>query len=233
MKTILLCLTIFISLGFGAQGLHAQELSYCPMFGDSNIDVVERVKAVKPGRISDGPKISLHTKPEDICNTKNNCLVPSTFPLNAGREGVEIGRNHSWVCVAVPGKRPLDVWFGWLPEQRWQQTDLEKDLKGWTGVWQNDHAKINIKLSESQQLSATGHALWIGGAMGTAHFGDFNITGMLENGVLSTPSSESEFGCHVALRLVGAFIFAADNNKCGGMNVGFDGVYRFRHGWKQ
>ncbi len=66
--------------------------------------------------------------------------------------------------------------------------------------------------------------------MGTSHFGDFDITGVPDNGVLATSSSDPEYGCHIALRFVGAFIFAADNRNCGGMNVSFDGVYRFRHG---
>lgn len=204
MKAIAHGIVVLILAGLGTRVLHAQELSYCPVFGDSKIDVVERVKAVKAGRVSVGSKISLRSRPEDVCNANDHCLVPATSPLNGGREGVEIGRNKSWVCVAVPGKRPLDFWFGWLPEQRWQQTELKQDLKDWTGVWQNDHAKFRISLSETQQLSATGHGLWIGGAMGTSHFGDFDITGVPDNGVLLRSSSDPEYGCHIALRLVGA-----------------------------
>ena len=229
MKIFSQCLVVFILGCIGAQELRAQELTACSMFGDSNINVVDRVNAAKSGHVSAGPKIELHVKPDSTCN-KDDCLVPSTFPLHAGLEGVEIGRHQSWVCVAVSGKKPLDVWLGWIPEQRWQQSSLKQDLKDWTGVWQNDYAKIKIKLSELQELSATGHALWVGGAMGTSNFGDFDIKGVPENGVFATPSSTPNFDCHVALRLVGSFIFAADNRNCGGMNVTFDGVYRFRHG---
>jgi hypothetical protein len=234
MKTISYGLGFLILTGLGAQGLHAHELSNCTMFSDFKSGVVERVRAVKHGRVSAGPKISLFSKPENACNTDDLCIVPATVPLNAGREGIEMGRNQSWVCVAVPGKRPLDVWVGWLPEKRWQQTDFKQDLKDWTGVWQNGHAKLKINLTETQQLSATGHALWIGGAMGISHFGDFDITGMPDNGVLVTSSSGSEedVSCQIALRLVGKFIFAADNRRCGGMNVTFGGMYRFRTGQK-
>lgn len=35
--------------------------------------------------------------------------------------------------------------------------------------------------------------------------------------------------CQVALRVVGHFLFAADNQNCGGMNVTFNGLYRLRH----
>jgi hypothetical protein len=233
MKTISHGIVVFILAGLGTGDLHAQELSFCSMFGVSKNDIVERVKAVKSGRVSAGPKIPLYTKPDDACKTNDLCINPATFPLNAGYEGVEIGRNQSWVCVAVPGKRPLDVWLGWLPEQRWQQTELKHDLKDWTGIWQNTNAKLKISLSETQQLSATGHALWIGGVMGTSHFGDFDITGVPEDGVLVTSSSEPEYACHIALRLVGAFIVATENRNCGGMNVTFEGVYRYRHGLQQ
>ena len=232
MKIISQCLAILLLVGTGSQELLAQELTICSMFGNPNINVVDRVNAVKSGRISAGPKIKLHSNSEGACNS-DECLVTSTSPLNAGHEGVEIDRHQSWVCVAVPGKKPLDVWLGWIPEQRWQQSNSKQDLKGWTGVWQNDYAKIKIKLSEAQELSVTGHALWVGGAMRISHFGNIDLKGVPDNGVLSTSSSEPDFGCHVALRLVGSFIFAADNRKCGGMNATFDGVYRFRHGLQE
>lgn len=36
---------------------------------------------------------------------------------------------------------------------------------------------------------------------------------------------DAEDECHVSLTLLPPFLLARDNNRCGGMNVRFDGVY--------
>ena len=229
-------MTITILMGTVTHGLHAKDLAFCSKYGDpgrtSEIDVRTRVNSVQSGRIAAGPAILLRDRPEEPCGRNERCSVTGTFPLQAGTNGVELGRNQSWICVAVPGKRPLEVLSGWIPEKRWQKTESGQVKKRWLGVWQNEHAKIRIQQSEAQQLSVTGNALWIGGAMETFRFGAFEMLSQPDHDVLATAPSTDANECHVALRLVGSFMFGADNGNCGAMNVTFDGLYRYRPGRK-
>lgn len=221
---------IFLLADFLLQAGYADELTICSPHGDVSAAVTSRVDAASAGKISAGKPISLRKEPADTCQVDAACSIYKAPPLHAATAGVELGRNQSWVCVGVPGKRPLDVWFGWVPIDRWQRSDGEQQSSNrWLGVWQNDHAKIAIQSFDGRTLEATGNALWVGGVPGTSHFGDFRVSGIPENGVISTDAGYGETGCQVAMRVVGDFLFAADNQRCGGMNVTFDGIYRFRH----
>ena len=211
--------------------VHAKSTDTCSQSGDdvieySHVDLIKRISAVVPGRISAGPAISLRDVAEDVCKAKKNCLQEGALPLKAGVNGVELSRKGGWVCVGVHGKRPLDIWVGWLPTERWQRTESEQAWIHWFGVWQNEHAKIKIQPTKEQQMFVTGKAIWVG--LYSPHFGDFELIGAPTNDLISTPQNDSGSDCKIALRLVGSFIFAADNHRCGGANITFDGMYVFR-----
>lgn len=214
-------------------GLHAKSTNSCSHAGDhaieySHADLIKRVAAVAPGRISAGPSVLLRDEAEDVCKAKKNCLQEGTLPLNAGVNGVEFSRKGRWICVGVHGKRKLDIWVGWVPKERWLRTESEQAWNHWFGVWQNDYAKIKIQSTKEQQMLVTGNAIWVG--QYSPHYGNFELISTPTNGVISTPQPPSGSDCQIALRLVGSFIFAADNHQCGGANITFDGMYVFRSG---
>ena len=66
--------------------------------------------------------------------------------------------------------------------------------------------------------------------MGQTHSGDFKLEGTPSDGVIENTATTSPDGCQIALRVVSKFMFAADSGHCGGTNVSFDGLYRFRPG---
>jgi len=215
----------------GSIGAHAQNLSNCSMFGDSpSLDVVTRVNPVRSGQVTPGPAVRLRREATLDCTDERHCYVEKSPPVQESMEGVEIGRRDAWICVAFPGKRPLDVWIGWISVQRWKAMTAEGSPAGWVGVWQNDYAKLWIKPSDNGQLAVKGDGIWTGEL--SSHFGDFSFVAKPEDGWLVTPTSSPPDQCRVALRRVGSFIFGADNGNCGAVNVSFDGVYRFRRGLK-
>ena len=83
------------------------------------------------------------------------------------------------------------------------------------------------------QIAVYGDGIWVGGANSTTNFGDFTILGTPKNGILSyedwlEPKYRDVDQCKVALRRIGKFIYTTDNGKCGGTNVRFSGLYRYR-----
>jgi len=146
-------------------------------------------------------------------------------PLQSGVGGLELMRKDAWVCVAVPGKRPLEVKTGWLPVSHWKRDShtVPPEPQAWAGVWQNERARFNITVIDNR-VNIDGHAIWTAGL--SPHFGDLNFQGVPNGGRLTNQEGE----CRATLRRIGKYIIAKDNAKCGGMNVTFSGVYRFRPG---
>lgn len=189
----------------------------------------EGVNQIRSGHVSDGAAVnltaSLHFKCEEAIADKSICqrLIP------AGTSAVELTRYSNSVCVALPGKRPLDVWVGWLPISRWQvdMSDAQLANKSWVGVWQNNRARLNIAM-KGERLIVDGHAIWQGPA--GPHFGEVHLEGTPVDGVLTNSQEGDESACRIFIRRVNKFIFAQDNGNCGASNVRFDGLYRFRAG---
>jgi len=88
------------------------------------------------------------------------------------------------------------------------------------GVWQNESAKITVTANQGW-LHFVGNAIWQG--LTDSHFGSFEFDAKPEGDLVSMAD-----GCEVRIRRVGEFLFAQDNQQCGGVNVSFDGLYRFR-----
>jgi ankyrin repeat protein len=146
-------------------------------------------------------------------------------PLRSGVTGLELMRKDAWVCVSVSGKRPLEVNTGWLPISNWKR-DLDAvppEPQAWAGVWQNERARLNITVIDNR-VNIDGHAIWSGRL--SPHFGDLNFEGVPNGDRLANQAGE----CQATFRRIGEYIIAKDNAKCGGMNVTFSGVYRFRPG---
>jgi hypothetical protein len=196
---------------------------------DSIAEGMARVRLAVIGKVTAGIPVGLRYLPQEHCDNVVDCRVPKAPQLKSGSVGVELAHEQSWVCVAVAGKRPLDVWTGWLPEQRWQKRETnESSPEQWLGVWQNYGAKIWITATANGALSVRGDAIYDNGSAGGPHFGDFSFVGTPASGALSNSVDLNEEQCSIVLRVTGDFLVAADNARCGGLNVRFDGVYRLR-----
>jgi len=216
-------------IGFFQSTVVAQNSFVCSGMGDYSLDVESRVKAVRYGHISTGHKVLLQWASDDVCESGDHCFLPPRTSISPGQYGVEIARKDTSVCISVPGKKQLEIWSGWLPIERWQPVSGKTDFPAerWLGVWQNEGAKIRISADRSHQLVAAGKAIW-SGTFGGPHFGAFEIDGPPKDDLLSNSNDEGADGCELVMRRVGQFIFAADNRKCGALNVTFEGLYRYR-----
>lgn len=206
-----------------AQFAIANDGQICSLIDTPGATVVERVTNMSAGKVTAGKPITLYGL---VGDPASHCLGDSCV-ANGGVAGVELWRIGDRVCVGLPGKGKLGTTSGWLPAVRWESHDsAPQPNASWVGVWQNQSAKISVEGTAVGKLAVEGHALWVGGALKQPHFGEFEATGAQNGGVISTIEGDS---CQVAVRLIGDFLVAADNNSCGGMNVRFDGLYRLRH----
>lgn len=149
-------------------------------------------------------------------------------PVPGGVSGVELRRKGSCVLVVLPWKGKLWTMSGWIPASRWRPADSSPQAWAqWVGVWQNETAKITVQSQDDGQLDIKGHAVRDLG-IGTGEiFGDFEVVGRPQNGVVTGDGRNS--GCKAAVRLLGDYLVVDDNGACGGIGVSFFGMYRLRH----
>lgn len=205
---------------------HAEENRYCAAEDWNGTVPTTDIATWRAGAVTAG-KPSLLRLAFDSSDSK--CGGRPCF-ARGGVTGVEVRQVGSSVCVGVPQEGKLATMFGWIPMSRWHVTDSSpQPAVRWVGVWQNETAKITVQSQDDGQLNIRGHAVRDLGPDGrnVEFFGDFSITGMLENGV-ATANDDSD-PCKVSVRLVGDYLVAKDNGGCGGMGVSFSGIYRLRH----
>jgi hypothetical protein len=101
-------------------------------------------------------------------------------------------------------------------------------LAAWRGGWvRDDEANITIGAGKrAGTLALSGDALWglrnSARARGGVNDGSFTGTAVPRGDRVVVDDAE----CRVVMRLAGGYLVVADNDRCGGLNVSFSGVYR-------
>jgi hypothetical protein len=220
LRTVVTFLFMIFALAANA---NADENRYCSHDGSGGTSPTTRIVTWRAGSVTPGAPATLRVavdSNEPSCND-GSCVA------RGGAAGVEVRRAGSSVCVGVPGRGKLTTMFGWIPASRWHPTDsTPQPAVRWTGVWQNETAKITVRSVDDGQLDIRGHAIRDLNADNEI-FGDFVMVGKPERGAVTTKDDSDS--CKVSVRLVGDYLVAADNGACGGMGVSFAGMYRLRH----
>lgn len=101
-------------------------------------------------------------------------------------------------------------------------------LDSWLGKWRKGDDYISL-LARGGKLRARGEAFWPSAnpskeaAPGGPHLGEMSGSASPTGNRVTFIVEEDE--CHVKMTLLPPFMLAADNQRCGGMNVSFGGVY--------
>ena len=141
------------------------------------------------------------------------------FPLvlRAGVPAVVYQVDGAWTCAGFPnGPR-------WVrsAELRGVSADTTPPAAAWVGRWTLPAGTATIRPGSDDTLQIEGHAWWLG-ARGVSHSGSIRA--------LAVPSGNRvhfvEEMCILDLALVGKYIVAGDNQRCGGMNVRFWGIWK-------
>jgi hypothetical protein len=106
--------------------------------------------------------------------------------------------------------------------------------QSWIGSWSSWDETIQIAAGKRRgTLKVSGSALWGGRdpervARGGVHIGEIDgeVPAPRSDRLNYTDDETDADSCHVAMRLLGPYLLVEDNNRCGGANVSFAGVYR-------
>ena len=157
------------------------------------------------------------------CSSSRNCLSAKLAP---GDPVVVFQAEGDWTCGYLSQAKGAGP--GWVRSNdiRPVSFDAAPPLDAWVGAWANGDDRIRIQTSKAPgKLELKGEAVWHGRTKDAIHTGDFagevapvgNHLHFVESGADS---------CTVDLTLIGKYLVANDNNRCGGENVRFWGIWK-------
>jgi len=184
-----------------------------------------------PGSACDFDSFDVNSKLAEIskpstgyyaCAAGSKCLP---MALKRGDTVVIARSEGDWTCGYLTARTGAAQ--GWIRSQdlRAVPADPNPPLTAWAGTWLQDKNRITIEASKaSGKLALDGEAYWRGGR-DNVHEGSISgeVTPAGNHAHYEEGSAES---CTVDLALIGDYLLANDNNKCGGLNVRFWGVWR-------
>lgn len=155
------------------------------------------------------------------CAVKPGCL---SMKLQPAQLVVVFSQTADWICGYVEDKSGATSAWVAAKDLRELRPDPNPPLAAWFGTWSQYDDRIQIEpAKEPSKLHLTGHAIWHGR-------GDVEHSGDLDGEVVPSGNhlhySEGPEACTVDLTLFGEYLVANDNDRCGGMNVRFWGVWK-------
>jgi hypothetical protein len=156
------------------------------------------------------------------CSSGRDCL---SIKLQPGDPLVAYHAGGDWTCgylSQIKGAGP-----GWVRSKdiRPVSFDAAPPLDAWLGAWANGEDRIRIQSSRAAgKVELQGEAIWHGGR-GVVHTGDFAGDAAPVGNHLHFVESDTD-SCTVDLTLIGKYLVASDNDRCGGENVRFWGIWK-------
>lgn len=161
----------------------------------------------------------------DGCPEASSCQLPRQPFVVAGDTVVVSRLRTGHVCAYYPNDAGGTA--GYLPLDRLEFVPVRSPTfaNGWIGIW-NDGASADVAIGMSRDGPwVDGSAVWLGAvlASGDQVIHDGEISGPLT--VFGNRARFDDGVCTVDFTLLGDYLLADDNRRCGGMNVSFVGVY--------
>lgn len=142
-----------------------------------------------------------------------------------------IGRQINGFACGWFTSRAGKVTVGWLPIAKLKiiRTNLNPSLRLWLGDWVQEEDSISFTENKlAGFLNVTGDAYWQG-IGDNVHIGELDSREEpAGNVILYNNADQSEYACKAKMQLLGEYLVVKDNQRCGGANVTFSGVYRKR-----
>jgi hypothetical protein len=154
------------------------------------------------------------------CGSRIDCLPAK---LAAGDVVAPYHTDGDWTCAYLQQRGGAGP--GWVKTRdiRILPADPVPEPSAWAGTWANSRDRIRIAASNGK-LHLTGEAEWHG-AGGVVHTGDFEGDASPHGNHLHYVEAGPD-SCTIDLTLIGHYLVANDNERCGGMNVRFWGVWK-------
>ena len=160
----------------------------------------------------------------DKCPEEGECRQESY--LVPGDQVVVTKLRMGHACVHYPNASGNAAGYVPLDRIALQEHDTDPPPEAWLGTWSdsgNPHVAIAM---EGGGLTIAGTSYWPGpnGSRRYPYPNIGDIDGPLT--ILGNRARYDDGHCRVDFTLVGQFLMAHDNFRCGGLNVRFDGLYR-------
>jgi hypothetical protein len=158
------------------------------------------------------------------CASPKDCLPTK---LAAGDAVTSYHQDGDWTCGYLQQRDGAGP--GWVKSRdiREVAANPAPPPDAWFGTWANGRGRIRIVGSTlSGKLHLTGEAEWRG-AGDVVHTGNFEGDAAPAGNHLHFVEAGAD-SCTVDLTLIGRYLVADDNERCGGMNVRFWGVWKRR-----
>ncbi len=156
------------------------------------------------------------------CTLGKDCLP---MKLGLGEVVIPHYTDGDWTCAHI--EQPAGSGPGWVRSRdiREIRADAAPPLDAWLGMWVNGRDRMVIVRSKvSGELHLEGSAEWRGvGAV--VHTGNFEGEATPAGNHLHFVEGNAD-SCTIDLTLIATYLVANDNDKCGGMNVRFWGVWK-------
>jgi hypothetical protein len=156
------------------------------------------------------------------CASAKDCL-PTKL---ATGDAVTVYRTEGdWTCAYIQQRDGAGP--GWVKSRDIHEVpaDPAPPLDAWLGTWANGRGRIRIAVSSPPgKLHLAGEAEWHG-VGDVVHTGDFEGDAVPSGNHLHFVEDGAD-SCTVDLTLIGKYLVANDNDRCGGMNVRFWGMWK-------
>jgi hypothetical protein len=140
-----------------------------------------------------------------------------------------------WACAWFAGGRVPTMGYLRVAELEFAAAPAATKGSDWVGGWEQvpagsgePVATLLISLHHDG-LRIDGEAQWFGNVVDgerVVHVGSIEVEGLEANTDHTGFQPPDEYECGASFRLVGDYLIADDNGRCGGMNVTFDGIYQ-------
>ena len=156
------------------------------------------------------------------CSPGQNCLATKLAP---GDPVVVYQAEGGWTCGYLSQAKGAGP--GWVRSNDIRPVNFNAapPLDALLGTWANGDDRIRIQTSKPPgKLELKGEAVWHGRTKDAIHTGDFAGEAAPVGNHLHFVESDAD--CTIDLTLIGKYLVANDNNRCGGENVRFWGVWK-------
>jgi hypothetical protein len=222
-KQTLIVALLLIAAGFRPAAAQTGEnpANWCRNGLFPQADAAFRIARLKGAR---NEKIHFRGDDRPDCPAARRCLLKSY--LVPGDEVIVSRTYGNFACVWYQPVKTAET-VGWIAADKIEEVAEKQAFarEDWLGSWKFYDNSLEIAAGEAETLKITGTALWKG-LNGNVHVGELDNEARPAGNTLALGEADDEDGCLVKLRLVGRFLIASDNLRCGGANVTFAGVYR-------
>lgn len=189
--------------------------------------------SVKLAQVTKKTPLYLESNSTGTCQKTGSCGASGY--LVAGDAVAVMNSAGGWACVLYTSKTGRALWFRAMPLSSLRFISTVNSL---TGTWKVEDQFLLLRRSGGRLL-VRGWTAWPWSSSpdpqvqqrlkeGGPNIGNVDLGAVWKLGQtgVTFQAGSDELDCQLKVRVLGPYLYAADNNQCGGLNATFSGLYR-------